>query len=116
MVYSVITSVQVVKLVTAPVKPPRSKGRTGRPFRRLRDRLKASGAPCWVCGYPIDVSLPWWSPWSHTVDHVVPLAAHGAELDPANVRSAHRKCNLLRNYGVASAGPIEGPVRASRAW
>jgi hypothetical protein len=103
-------------MVTGTPKPPRSKGRTGRPFRRLRDRLKASGAPCWVCGHHIDLSLPWWDPWSFSVDHIVPLVAGGAPLDGANVASAHRRCNQLRSYGAVPVGPAEGPVRASRAW
>lgn len=101
--------------MTAPTRQPRSKGRTGRPFRRLRDRLKASGAPCWVCGQPIDVTLPWWNPWSFSVDHIVPLVAGGAPLAAENVASAHRRCNQLRGYGAMPVGPSEGPV-VSRAW
>ena len=83
--------------VTTP-KPPRSRGRTGRPYRRLKAKLKAAGAPCWVCGSPIDLSLPWWDPWSHTVDHLRPLTLDGDPLDEANVASAHRRCNQVRGY------------------
>ena len=96
-------------------RAPRSKGRTGRPYRRLRDRLKASGAPCYWCAAPIDLALPWWHPASHTVEHIVPLAAGGAPLDPANLASAHRLCNQLRVTGSGPVGGSGGPVR-SRAW
>lgn len=103
--------------MTAPVKPPRSKGRTGRPFRRLRDRLKASGAPCWVCGHHIDLTLPWWDPWSFSVDHIVPLTVDQSKaLVWENLASAHRRCNQIRGYGTVPVGPVEGTVRASRAW
>lgn len=95
---------------------PRSKGRTGRPFRRLRDRLKNSGASCWVCGQPIDLSLPWWQPGAFSVDHVVPLSLGGAPLDPSNVVPAHRRCNQLRGYASVAVGNVGGSERASREW
>lgn len=92
--------------------PSKSRGRTGRPYRRLKDKLKASGAPCWVCGNPIDLSLPWWDPWSHTVDHLRPLTLDGDPLDEANVASAHRRCNQIRGY---IAVPAQQPP-TSRQW
>lgn len=96
----------------------RSKGRTGRPYRRLRDSLRAQRGPCGICGGPIDYDAPWWRPESFSVDHIVPLVAGGAPLDRANVRAAHARCNRLRTYGaVELAGPAPaGGLQTSRAW
>jgi hypothetical protein len=79
--------------------PPRSKGRTGRPWRTAAAAVRAqvrAGAPCWICHRPIDLSLPPRSPWSFSVDHVVPLQYGGAELDPSNLRPSHLGCNARR--------------------
>lgn len=61
-----------------------------------RDRYRAMvarGKPdCWICGQPIDYSLPHVDPKSFVIDHVVPLAAGGADT-LENVRAAHRDCN-----------------------
>jgi 5-methylcytosine-specific restriction endonuclease McrA len=72
---------------------PRSRGRTGRPWRRVRARILADSQTCWLCGHPIDLGLPVTHAMSATVDHVMPLAAGGDPLDPHTLRPAHRGCN-----------------------
>ena len=102
---------------------PRSKGRTGRPYRRLRDSLKAQRGPCGICGGPIDYEAPWWRPEAFTIDHIVPIVMHGPPLDRDNVRAAHRQCNLRRGCALPTLivpqdgveGPL-GPLQTSRAW
>jgi 5-methylcytosine-specific restriction endonuclease McrA len=70
-------------------------GRKGRPWRRVREQLRAMGMPCWLCGHPIHYGAHHLHPLSFTADHVVPRSKGGAPtLD--NVRAAHRKCNLQR--------------------
>lgn len=91
--------------------------RNGRPYRRLTARQRALRLPCWWCGAEIDYSLTGHdaqrSPWAFTLDHAVPLSRGGDLLDPANARSAHRRCNSARGNRTTAD---RQPVRASRRW
>ncbi|MER6431581.1 MULTISPECIES: HNH endonuclease [unclassified Streptomyces] len=88
--------------------------RNGRPYRRLVARQKALGLPCWLCGHDIPAGLDARHPLSFTLDHLVPLSRGGSLLDPANARSAHRRCNSAR--GNRTTQPKAAPQRASRRW
>ncbi|MFF9270438.1 HNH endonuclease [Streptomyces rochei] len=90
-----------------------SNPRNGRPYRRLCAQQRALGLPCWICGHDIDPSLDPRDPWSWTLDHATPLSRGGSLLDPANARSAHRRCNSARGNRTDHRGQ---PVRASRRW
>lgn len=62
----------------------------------IRDRhrkiIARGEPPCWICGEPIDYTLPHTNPMSYVVDHKVPLARGGTDtLD--NKAAAHRQCN-----------------------
>jgi 5-methylcytosine-specific restriction endonuclease McrA len=74
--------------------------RNGRPYRRLTLTQRALGLPCWWCGHPIDYTLTGrdaqTNRWGFTLDHLIPLSRGGDLLDPANARSAHRRCNSQR--------------------
>ncbi|MDI9885918.1 HNH endonuclease [Streptomyces sp. HNM0645] len=90
--------------------------RNGRPYRRLCDQQRAMQYPCWICGTDIDYSLtgPEASkhPLAFTLDHLLPVSKRpDLLLDPANARSAHRRCNSRRGnrMTVKTAG-------ASRRW
>ena len=74
--------------------PRRSNG-----FRRdkLRARVLGRGDPCWVCGLPIDRSLPNLHPCQGVVDEVVPVSQGGSPFDLSNCRAAHRCCNSWRS-------------------
>lgn len=85
--------------------------RNGRPYRRLVAAQKALGLPCWICGHNIDYELDARHPLSFTLDHLQPLSKGGNRLDPANARSAHRRCNSARGNRTTPA-----PQRASRRW
>jgi 5-methylcytosine-specific restriction endonuclease McrA len=85
--------------------------RNGRPYRRLTAAVKALGDPCARCGHNIDPTLGPRHPLSFTLDHIVPISRGGSLLDPANVRSMHRRCNSARGNRV---GPQ--PLKTSRRW
>jgi len=91
----------------------RSKGRTGRPYRRRRDELRRSNAPCHICGRAIDYQLPHTDPMSFVMDHVVPLAFNGHPTASTNTRAAHRLCNGRKGTKSADAVVI---IPQSRCW
>lgn len=86
--------------------------RNGRRYRRLCAEVRSLGDPCWICGHAIDLNLDARDRWSWTLDHEVPLSRGGSLLDPANARSAHRRCNSSRGNRSTSRH-VE---RASRRW
>ncbi|MEU2764268.1 HNH endonuclease [Streptomyces sp. NPDC007094] len=89
--------------------------RNGRPYRNLCSRQRALGLPCWICGHDIayDITGPEASRHrlAFTLDHETPLSRGGSLLDPANARSAHRKCNSQRGNRMTTDQP-----RTSRRW
>lgn len=89
--------------------------RNGRPYRTLCREQRAHGLPCWLCGHDIryDIKGPEAGkhPDAFTLDHLVPLSKGGDLLDPANARSAHRRCNSARGNRTAIK-----QKRASRKW
>ncbi|MGW0821818.1 HNH endonuclease [Streptomyces sp. NPDC002845] len=91
--------------------------RNGRPYRRLCKDQRALGLPCWICGHDIDYNLTGYaaqrSAWAFTLDHAQPLSRGGNLLDPANARSAHRRCNSQRGNRTTTTST---PQRASRRW
>jgi 5-methylcytosine-specific restriction endonuclease McrA len=87
--------------------------RNGRPYRRLVAAQKARGLPCWWCGHNIPTNVDGRThPLAFTLDHEVPLSKGGSLLDPANARSAHRRCNSSRGNRTAP----RPQQRASRRW
>jgi 5-methylcytosine-specific restriction endonuclease McrA len=83
----------------------RSRGRTGRPWRRLRAEVLAASNICWICG----------KPGADTVDHVIPVSKlphnHPLVRDPANLRPAHGPCNYSKGNR-----PLKTKTPTSRAW
>jgi 5-methylcytosine-specific restriction endonuclease McrA len=59
---------------------------------------------CWICGEPVDLSAPHqvgepgWEMYPH-LDHVIPLSKGGPDT-PANVRTAHARCNMDKGAKV----------------
>ena len=76
---------------------------------KLRNRWKAIGAPCGICGKPIDYSLGFITdpithkrrphPMSFVVDEIVPVSKGGDPLSFDNTRPAHWICNAKRGDG-----------------
>lgn len=66
---------------------------------RARRRIAAivrAGAPCHLCGEPIDLSLTYPDPQAFTVDHVVPTSRGGTD-DYDQLMPAHNRCNRARS-------------------
>ncbi|MFF4746803.1 HNH endonuclease [Streptomyces sp. NPDC001268] len=91
--------------------------RNGRRYRTLCDQQRSLGLPCWICGDEIDYALTGAAAqrgaWGFTLDHLVPLSRGGDLLDPANARSAHRRCNSARGNRSTSSPK---PRRQYRRW
>lgn len=89
--------------------------RNGRRYRTLCDQQRRLGLPCWLCGhniaYEIRGPLAGRHPLAFTLDHLLPLSKGGDLLDPANARSAHRRCNSARGNRTSVK-----QQRASRRW
>jgi 5-methylcytosine-specific restriction endonuclease McrA len=88
---------------------------SGRPRRRLVAQVRMEEPNCWLCGYPIDLTLPPSHFMSSTVDEVIPRSRsvdrRRAALDRANCRHAHRLCNSQRGNSMTFKAPIR-----SRQW
>ncbi|MFC9089006.1 HNH endonuclease [Nocardiopsis dassonvillei] len=91
----------------------RSKGRSGRAWRRVQAELRAQPGSdtCWLCLKPINMTLHWNHPDAWTADHVDPLATGGAPLDLTLLKPAHRRCNSRRG-----TKPPAAPLPRSRDW
>ena len=91
--------------------------RNGHRRRILRQRVKALGLPCAICGRPIDYSLPPLHPWSYELDEIIPVSLGGDELDPNNVQPAHRICNERKGnrigFSAAKREPQAQPSQPS---
>ncbi len=87
---------------------PRSKGRTGKPYLRVRARMLRASTICALCGHD----------GADCIDHIKPLALGGAPLDPNNMQVAHQqpcptcgvRCNPVKGIGVIPTLPT------SSAW
>jgi hypothetical protein len=96
---------------------PRSKGRTGRPYRRAVERVKRRSQICGICGEAIDMDLRWPDPKSFSADHIETVKALPLNdprlTDPRNMRPSHLGCNSSRGDGTRELVP---PLRWSRQW
>lgn len=87
------------------------RGRTGRPWRRIRTAVLAASDVCWVCGHG----------GARAVDHVVPLSSGGPPLDPGNLRPIHGNeecpdCKVNCNAVKGDRVNMTQRERRSRAW
>ena len=84
----------------------------------IRARWRAIGAPCWICGHPIDYTLGMVTvdgkrrphPMSFVVDEVVPVKYGGDPLDFDNTRPAHYICNARRGAGDRKKPALGGAL------
>lgn len=74
----------------------------------VRRRVR-QGAPCWLCGLPIDLEAAPRTRWSFSVDHVTPRSK-GGQTTLANARPAHYGCNSGRGNRTP------GAPSTRRAW
>jgi hypothetical protein len=79
----------------------RRRDRSGDPrstykWQRLARRLVLQATTCAICGRVLPKDAPPRSPYSPSVDHIVPLALGGAPFEPANLQVVHLSCNTAR--------------------
>lgn len=74
-----------------------SKGRAGTAWWKVQAQVYVEETHCWWCGKYVDQELPRTHPMSRTVDHVQEMWQGGAEVDRANCRLAHRRCNTAKS-------------------
>lgn len=84
----------------------------------IRRRWRSIGAPCALCGKPIDYSLPAGHPMSFEVDEIVPVSKGGDPLDFSNTQPAHRACNQRKGNGSRKRPAPHKPsgLPTSREW
>lgn len=56
---------------------------------------RRDGWVCQICMEPVDPDLPPGTPWSASLDHILPRSEGGSN-DDANLRLAHFNCNTER--------------------
>ena len=92
--------------LSSPRNPRRRAGRDA-----LWRRVKSLGRPCWICGMPIDPSLPAGHPLCFELDELVPVSKGGSPVDMRNVAGAHRLCNQWRsNKSISTVNAIRSEV------
>lgn len=90
----------------------RSKGRSGRPWQRLRARVIAESTHCGRCGEPLRPWLRWPELMSSTAGHIVPLIDGGHPTDRANLQAEHLTCNVR----AENERRKQRALNASRDW
>jgi 5-methylcytosine-specific restriction endonuclease McrA len=88
---------------------------------KLIGRVKAEESMCWLCGEPVDTTLPHGLPASPEVHEVIPVSRGGDPLDRANCHLTHRLCNQRQGNRLPGepAPPRRGqpgPIKTSRVW
>lgn len=74
-------------------------------------RVKALGEPCWICGCPIDRTLPAGHPLAFEVDELVPVSKGGSPYLIDNCKASHRACNQWRSVkSVEYVGRVKAAV------
>ncbi|MCF8605141.1 HNH endonuclease [Gordonia sp. HY442] len=86
-----------------------SAGRAGHRWRTISAEFKrqcrATNAPCWRCGQPIDYDAKPQTPNAFEPDHYYPVSTHPhLANDPANLRPSHCRCNRSRGNEAAVVG------------
>ena len=92
----------------------------GNARRKLRRRWAAIGAPCALCGRPIDYSLGFVTdprtgkkrmhPMAFVVDEIVPVSKGGNPLDFANTQPTHWICNARKGDSISIEKPAAKPL------
>lgn len=72
------------------------RGRGGRPWRELCKTILVPGVCCAWCEFEIDLTLPAYSRWSGTVDHIIKLEDGGHPTARWNLQAMHRRCNTIK--------------------
>lgn len=96
---------------------PNPRNQNGSARRKVKQRWRALGLPCAICGKPIDYSLttvvdtrtgkvrP--HPMRFVVDEIVPVSRGGSPYSMDNTRPAHYICNARRGDGTRHGAPTQ---------
>lgn len=83
---------------------------------RVRAKVLTEEDDCWLCGQPVDKSLPPHLPGSPEVDEIIPVSKGGSPYDRKNCRLSHRLCNVRRSNKDPAVVSMPAAVRSRRAW
>ncbi len=67
------------------------------------DIFDRDGWVCGLCHEPIDKEEKFPSPWSVSLDHIIPIARDGDHV-PENCQAAHLRCNSKKNSRLITPG------------
>lgn len=92
--------------------------------RQVEKQVFAEEDHCWICGKPVDYTLPYLDPTTgkphpmyRTVDEIVPVSRGGSPIKRDNCRLAHRICNLRRGNGTRKTKKrVATTLKTSRQW
>lgn len=62
-------------------------------WRKLRAQVMREEDVCYVCGRPVDKTLPGTAPMGPQVDHIVARSEGGAVFERSNLHLVHGRCN-----------------------
>ena len=62
-------------------------------WRKLRAQVMREEDVCYICGRPVDKSLPGTAPMGPQVDHIVARSEGGAVFERSNLHLVHSRCN-----------------------
>ena len=94
----------------------RGRGRSGRPWERMKARVRAEETHCAWCGEWVDQTLGGNDLDGPVIDHIVERVAGGPELDRDNLTLMHRRCNGAKEARRASRGRKGDQGPYSRYW
>lgn len=78
--------------------------RNGWRRKQVVAEVLASEDTCFLCGKPVDKSLPPGQPGSPEIDEDIPVSRGGSFIDRRNCHLAHRLCNGIKhNHSTAWA-------------
>ena len=81
--------------------PADRRGRSGRPWERIKKQMQAEAEQCAKCGKPISIEYQWPHENSVTIGHIIPLALGGDPLDPRNLQVECIRCNSGEGTEIA---------------
>jgi len=106
----------------ATMTKPNPRKHNGHRRRQVSARVYAEEHLCWICGQPVDKTLPYLgpdgkpNPWAKTVDEVIPVTRGGSPIKRDNCRLAHRRCNIRRGDGTKKQPKPPTKLITSRQW
>ena len=77
-------------------------------WQQVRKRVISSkDHVCALCGNPIDMEAPAYSPMACEVDHIIPISRGGAAYDIDNLQLVHARCNRQKSNRLRDDYDVE---------